>query len=125
VTWLPCGGTIVLRRCRRFVQETPKPLPGGKGFEADCANRRRLTKWRRRESNEGAICPNAELHNDLEKQSLERAAVWECASDGDCHCLTSNGSPEYLVQAWPHLPRHIKETVFTLVEAALSRPQGV
>jgi len=36
----------------------------------------------------------------------------------------SVGCPEYLLHAWPQLPPHVKESIFTLVDAALSQRQG-
>ena len=62
--------------------------------------------------------------NDLQKAAPPPTAFWECAQGSDCHCLTSVGCPEYLLNAWPLLPPHVKETIFTLVDAALSRSHG-
>jgi hypothetical protein len=74
--------------------------------------------------NPEAACSNELSANDLEKSPLPLGVFWECAKGGDCHCLAAGGTPEFLLQSWPHLPPHVKETIFTLVDAALSRPQG-
>jgi hypothetical protein len=73
--------------------------------------------------------PEARRSNELPANDLDKApplptAFWECAKGNDCHCLTSIGCPEDLLKAWPHLPPHIKETIHTIVDAALSRVQG-
>jgi hypothetical protein len=74
--------------------------------------------------NEQASFSNELPANELEQGATLPTAFWECASGGDCHCLTSIGCPEYLLHSWPRLPPHVKETIFTLVDAALSKPQG-
>jgi hypothetical protein len=38
--------------------------------------------------------------------------------------VTSVGCADYLLKAPAHLAAHIKETVFTIVDAALSQAQG-
>ena len=63
--------------------------------------------------------------NDLEKAPPPPTAFWECATGSERHCLTSIGCPEYLLHVWPVLPPHVKESIFTLVDAALSqRPEA-
>jgi len=80
-------------------------------------------KWRRRELNEQVSSSNDLSAHDLEKTSPPPTAIWECAGGGECHRLAPNGCPEYLLRAWPRLPPHITETIFTLVDVALSQSQ--
>jgi len=78
----------------------------------------------RQELNPQASCPNELPANDLEKIPRPPTAFWDCAKSGNCHCLAASGTPEFLLHSWPRLPPHVKETIFTLFDAALSRLQG-
>src|SRR5262245_55233746 len=84
----------------------------------------RYTKWRRRELNPQAHSSNELPVNALEKAPPPPTAFWECARGSDWLRVSSPDCAEYLLAAWPHLPPHIKESIFTLVDAVLSPQQG-
>jgi hypothetical protein len=48
-------------------------------------------------------------------------AFWECASGGERRRMTSADCPGDLLHAWPLLPPHVKDAIFTLVDATLSQ----
>lgn len=104
-----------LARGRNVVRSHAKPESGGDG------NRTRQTN-----------CCNEWPTNDLQQGENSLGAFWEWTKDGDCHLLSSLGhehadSLRHLMAAWPCLPPHIREAIFTLIDAAKcnSRCEGV
>jgi hypothetical protein len=77
-------------------------------------------------------CCNDLPPNDLRHGEKSLGAFWEWTKDRDCHLLSLFGnrnadSFRNLLKAWPFLPPHIREAIFTLIDAAKfnSRREGV
>ena len=100
-----------------------RPARRGQGVSGSSAPGNQTGKLLR-ELNPESASPNDLPANNLEQGASPQTAFWERASGGDCLCLAAGGTTEFLLHSWPHLPPHVKETIFTLVDAALSRPQG-
>lgn len=75
----------------------------------------------------------ADLPNDSGRINLAQgeyncAADWECASGEACHSTSLNDTPATsdlakLMVVWKHLSPHIREAIWTLVDADLATSQ--
>ena len=89
--------------------------PSSESQQMDGGNRTRLTNG----SND--LSPN-----ELQNKENSLGVFWEWTRGCDCRCLTSLGkenaeSLRPLIAAWPHLQPHIREAIFTLIDASLSQ----
>ena len=71
----------------------------------------------------GASCDNEVQHNELQESQKPLGASGECISGTSSQFLSlsdNEDSPsiEFIAQAWPHLSPHIREAIFTLIDAS-------
>ncbi len=72
--------------------------------------------------------PNDLRENGLEHGEKDCAADWECARGEACHATSLNDTPATsdltkLMVVWRHLSPHIREAIWTLVDADLASSQ--
>lgn len=78
-----------------------------------------LDKWRRRESNPNLIRCNELQHNDLRKVDSGQSAYIQHTIGSTGHELAfADATLERLIAVWSALPRHIQQTIVTLLDAA-------
>ena len=92
-----------------------RPSTCSESQQMDNGNRTRLTN----RSNDLAA-------NELHSEEKPLGVFWEWTRGCDCQCLTSLGkknaeSLQPLIAAWPHLQPHIREAIFTLIDASLAQ----
>ena len=66
--------------------------------------------------------------NDLQKQPSPLGVSWECPGGTECQCPAASDteftpSIQYIADAWPHLQPHVREAIFTLIDAALDQQE--
>jgi hypothetical protein len=75
--------------------------------------------WRRRESNPNLIRRNELQRNDLQKVDSGQSAYLQHTTGSTGHDLAfADATLERLIAVWSALPRHIQQTIVTLLDAA-------
>jgi hypothetical protein len=64
----------------------------------------------------------------LRRDDSSLGVSWECGGGNQCPCSSpgdSEFSPsiQYIADAWPRLQPHIREAIFTLIDATLRQQQ--
>jgi hypothetical protein len=72
--------------------------------------------------------PNVNPDNNLEKQGSALGVSWECGGGNECPCSSPSDtafspSIRYIADAWPRLQPHVREAIFTLIDATLRQQQ--
>jgi len=67
-------------------------------------------------------------HNELDSAASPMGVSWECPGGAECQCPPAGGSEftpsiRYIADAWPHLQPHVREAIFTLIDATLRQQQ--
>ena len=113
-TWLPWS-TRPCRANRRWWRATPT------------IDRIRTCNLRLRRPETGRR--NKLSNNDLRETRSALGVSWECSGGTDCQCPAAGDaeftpSIQYIADAWPHLQPHVREAIFTLIDAALDQQKS-
>ena len=67
--------------------------------------------------------------NDLGETSIDVSVNGQCLNCPDGRFLASadivkRSSMAHIAKAWPHLPPHVREAIFTLIDGSLAQQQS-
>ena len=108
---------VLCHRLRQATEQQPTRPTHSPHHTSTPGRTRTCNPWFRRPDAESS---NASSTNELGQDAILSSASEQCAGDTDCHPMApgidaATSAIQYVADAWPSLPPHIREAIITLV----------